>query len=71
MKFVYGREGCRLEGPDGLSYTVAQDSIWSAEHPIVRKHPWAFSDVPTRVNGEQYHPVEQATAAPGERRRVG
>lgn len=72
MKLLYAQSNCQLAGPDGVPWNIAENSVWTADHPLVRLHSWAFSDRPTRVNGEQYHPVEQATAAPGERRgRVG
>ena len=72
MKLVYANQNVRLTDKDELPYTIREDSIWDADHPLVKRHAWAFSDAPRRVNGEQYHPVEAATAAPGERRgRVG
>lgn len=42
---------------------------WFADDPLVRAHPWAFTDVPTVIKGTPV-PVEQATAAPGELRET-
>lgn len=71
MKLVYANQNTQLLAEDGMPWNVGVDSVWSSDHPLVRKYPWAFDEQPRRVNGVPYRPVEQATAAPGERRRVG
>ena len=54
--------------------TVVAGSHWSADDPLVRSHPGLFTDDLTfgmsSSTGElpPSRPVEQATAAPGERR---
>lgn len=45
---------------------VAAGDIYEAEHPIVKKHPERFE--PLKVHRAGKPPVEQATAAPGEKR---
>lgn len=46
---------------------VEQDRRYSSTEPIVRLHPTFFRDEETGLPLDQ---VEQATAAPGERRNV-
>lgn len=55
---------------------LAQDDPWHADDPFVRARPDLFTDAPSRVFGVKgaraaAAPVEQATARPGEQRRVG
>lgn len=45
---------------DGSRYFFRKGQPYSADHPLVRTHPELF---------EAFAPVEQATAAPGERRQ--
>lgn len=74
MRLVYAQQSCQLadKEPTPTIWYIAENSVWTADHPAVRLHPWAFGENPTRVNGERFSPVEAATAAPGERRgRVG
>lgn len=61
----------------GGSAFIRRGQHWSADDPIVREHPDMFSDdprygltysVPPPEMSEP--PVEQATAAPGEKRSV-
>jgi hypothetical protein len=50
---------------DGEPFVLNPNEIFDADHPIVRAHPGLFMPVePTRSRPS----VEQATAAPGERR---
>ncbi len=44
----------------GVMVALRPDDAYDSQHPLVRAYPWAF----TRDNVA----VEQATAAPGERR---
>lgn len=72
MSLVYAQQNCALADENQIPWNVAENSVWTSDHPLVRRHRWAFADTPTRVNGERVSPVEAATAAPGERRgRVG
>lgn len=72
MKLLYAQSTCQLAAADGIPWNVTENSIWTADHPLVKLHSWNFAEHPTRVNGDRFHPVEAATAAPGERRgRVG
>ena len=52
--------------PDGSMTKLTQGDRWPADHPIVAQHSGWFSDDPRYG----LPPVEQATAAPGERRNV-
>lgn len=51
------------------AWTVTQDSWWPADHEVVRAHPEWFDlpKKPARAKPPE-PPVEQATAAPGEKR---
>lgn len=70
MDIVFARENRQLVGPDTLRYIVKEGEVWAASDPLVRANPDAFSETPVRI-GHTVPIVEQATAAPGERRRVG
>jgi hypothetical protein len=57
----------------GLRVTLTAGEAWDASDPLVRSHPTLFADVPSVVRGTgpsgvTERPVEQATAAPGEKR---
>lgn len=49
---------------------IHEDEAWPADHPIVREFPDAFTDVVPESIRRGQAPVEQATAAPGERRNT-
>jgi hypothetical protein len=79
MKVVYARVGKTwVVAPDGTRVWVHIGQHWPADDPVVKKYPSLFSDDP--VTGLSFTvtpkppapaaPVEQATAAPGERRSV-
>ena len=54
-------------GHDGHLVRIVEDDAWLADDPFVKAHPDLFADTPRNLftlNGR----VEQATAAPGERR---
>lgn len=45
------------------------NQTWYADDPFVKAHPGFFADDPVNVSRSSgYRPVEQATAAPGEKR---
>lgn len=50
---------------DGSMLEIRQGDLIEADHPLARKHPNLFSEPELRF------PVEQATAAPGEKRILG
>jgi hypothetical protein len=54
-------------GFDGGTVALRRGEAWDDKHPVVLAHPHLFSDKPPpehRANPK----IEQATAAPGERR---
>ena len=52
---------------NGVRVRLVENQAWHADSDVVRQHPALFTDDP-RVLG--IPTVEQATAAPGERRSV-
>ena len=74
MKVVYATADVPVQLPTGISGWVRKGTHWPADDPVVREHPEYFSTDPRfgmnySVEPEGYDaPVEQATAAPGERR---
>ena len=55
----------------GQSLFLKANSVWDAADPVCRAHPELFADSPEVVetsSGALYRGVEQATAAPGEKR---
>lgn len=76
MKIVYAKDTKRVELAVGGFGMIPKGSHWPADDPIVKAHPDVFSEDPrwgmlysTEPAGYDA-PVEQATAAPGERRHV-
>lgn len=58
-------------GWKGQTLHLRAGSVWRADDPFVVAHPELFSDVPQVLessSGASYRSVEQATAAPGEKR---
>ncbi len=51
----------------GVEYVVIAGQTFDAKHPLVRGRPELFREVVADV-GAVRAPVEQATAAPGEKR---
>ena len=79
MKIVYATADASVTDPtSGTPGMVRKGTHWSADDPVVAAHPdlfdedprWglAYSVEPPGFRDEP--PVEQATAAPGERRNV-
>ena len=66
-KYVFALDTCSLREP-GSKYptNVQRGSAWHANCPLVLAHPDLFSPKPTDVHPRGW--VEQATAAPGEKR---
>lgn len=81
MDVVYARREEQITTEWGGIVVVPLGSHWDAEDPLVRKHPGLFSDDPAVGLASSVHvqheprifvgpDVEQATAAPGERRNA-
>ncbi len=74
MNIVYATATFRHVTQDGIGGMVPKGSHWPADDPVVQAHPEAFSSDPryglsfSREPAGYDAPVEQATAAPGERR---
>jgi len=51
---------------DGVPVTVSRGDLFEADHPLVKKLPYLFG--PVRLRYPVVRSVEQATAAPGEKR---
>lgn len=77
MDIVYPVADAVLPLKSGASFTIRRGQHWSAHDTVVQEHPdmfttdarygLAFSTPPQELSEG---PVEQATAAPGERRSV-
>jgi hypothetical protein len=75
MDVVYASATARVTTPEGGTVMVRKGTHWPADDPIVAQSPSLFSDDPRyglefsrKPDGFDEPPVEQATAAPGERR---
>jgi hypothetical protein len=55
---------------NGDRIPVRAGEAWDANDPVVRLFPHLFSDDPAHLRRTTEMVVEQATAAPGERRNV-
>lgn len=77
MDIVYAVNDATLTLANGARFTVYRGQHWSAADPVVQEKPDAFTTDPryglafsTPPPEMADPPVEQATAAPGERRNV-
>lgn len=73
MKIVYASATCSATTSDGLPVRMQAGEPWDGDDPFVAEHPDLFIETPgfpypRRTVAEPT--VEQATAAPGERRNV-
>lgn len=66
-KIVYAAAQCVVRY-NNLTVRLEPGHPWAADDPFVKARPDLFSDEPTAINRTSPPPVEQATAAPGERR---
>lgn len=64
MTVVVVRESVSVADGQGGFITLHRGDAWDSEHPIVKAHRDCFSEFAPIERGG----VEQATAAPGERR---
>jgi len=72
MKIRYATSTC-VVAHAGLRITLQAGEAWDADDPLVAANPDMFSARPLTVRGTAAtglvdRPVEQATAAPGEKR---
>lgn len=76
INVVYAVTSRRVQLAGGMFSVVPKGSHWPADDPIVKANPDLFSPDPRfgmlySVEPDGYDaPVEQATAAPGERRQT-
>jgi hypothetical protein len=72
MPYVFAKYTTTIGGPHGGTWSITEGEVWDADDPVVKGRPDAFAKTPVRVRTSQGHRevVEQATAAPGERRRT-
>lgn len=68
MSYVYARRTAAVSWGGGTVRTVCGEA-WHASDPFVRDNPDKFDSHPTVVRGQPGE-VEQATSAPGEKRRT-
>jgi hypothetical protein len=77
MNVVYAKYSTQVVTPDGARWSVQGGQHWPADDPVVRaaqdvfsadaRYGVSFSAAPAELADP---PVEQATAAPGEKRNV-
>ncbi len=68
--FKFCSSSC-IVGWQGQTLHLVANTVWRADDPFVKAHPGLFADSPERVEtsrGVVSRGVEQATAAPGEKR---
>lgn len=63
---VFAASTCAIRH-GGVTVRLRIGDAWTANDPVVEAHPELFSEVPTDVK-RSAPDVEQATAAPGEKR---
>lgn len=71
--YVYALSTTIAVTPDGDKVRVHEGEVWAADDPLVKASPKLFGKTPSKVRRtapEKEQPVEQATAAPGEKRRT-
>lgn len=56
---------------DGLMVALDPAVDYAQDDPLVKAYPWAFTPSENVGGVVESMPVEQATAAPGEKRRLG
>lgn len=66
--YVYANETTITASPTGGVVRIKRGEAWAADDPLVKARPGLFSNEPPTVR-RTAAPVEQATAAPGEKRR--
>lgn len=67
-RYVFARVNTLIVNTAGRHRLYVGDA-WHADHPVVQIHPEMFSDDPPEIHPRNWEPpVEQASAAPGEKR---
>ena len=70
MRIVFAKSTMSIGGAHGAIYDLEGGRAYSADHPAVVARPELFSDTPTfAMTARGFEVVEQATSAPGEKRR--
>ena len=70
---VFAAESCVTDTAEGITVQLRGGEAWLADDPFVKQRPDLFvKEPPVEYLGRTVHPsvVEQATAAPGERRNA-
>jgi len=70
-RIVFAQVSTQLLDSDGMPNNIKENDAWDADSALVQLHPRMFGPQPTFLMPHGRPPVEAATAAPGERRRVG
>lgn len=69
MNVVYAVSTTSVGIPHGGTVDLTEGEAWDADDPLVKAKPYFFSKTPTRIKTTRgWALVEQATAAPGEKR---
>lgn len=71
MTIVFAKSTMSVGGAHGGIYDLLRGQPYSTDHPAVQAHPECFADSPTFAYTDRGYVevVEQASAAPGEKRR--
>jgi hypothetical protein len=71
--YVFAADTVSVREPGSKYPTIVhKGEVWHADCPMVQAHPALFSPDPPEVHPRGWSPpVEQATAAPGEKRDTG
>lgn len=71
MKLAWPVSNTTVGGPNGGLHRLEEGVPWDADDELVQHRPDMFTDEPTKVMTSQRGMivVEQATAAPGEKRK--
>jgi hypothetical protein len=74
MNSVYALASCSITNDGGETFRLYRGEPWDADDPLVKSRPQFFSKKPvvvrTSMNPGFAEYVEQATAAPGEKRAL-
>ncbi len=69
MRIVYAKSTTSVTTEHGVIHRLERGAAWDASDPVVVGHPDMFSVSPLLVMTSDRGLVEQATAAPGEKRK--
>lgn len=70
MQLVYANSNCSITNSHGVAYRLVAGEPWDADDPLVKHRPQFFTKQPVivKTSAHGWVRVEQATAAPGEKR---